>query len=426
MRKLVGAVVLSTAMAFSTVVFAPSAFAAGWSCRSLPDYTAATNPALAVDANAAKAAVTVGGVPHVFFQELGSWDLKHSWKDATHGWWFETVDGNSTVGGRTTHAVGDGVSARVDGAKIIVTYVDGTNGDVRQAVLENGAWRYEVAYNATTTRAATGWTADAATTAAVNLGVFHTRGTYGEYYALVFRERTGSSWREHLIDTNLREWSSVTAAYVGYTLHVWYGKSDGRDGTVLAHAWAQYESPDHWGFDTAVPEIVGWRTEVLDGGGGTRGRTDTDVGTGLSVATVGQNGAYPHVFYSDDTRKELRHAWWNGATWTFETLDGDRTLANGRTDGETGFAPSVVNLNGVLHVFYSDWNTGLRHAWFANQWGYEQLDGSAAAAGHCSGYTRDKVFGPTATTLVGSQIYSFSSTMSATNYHAVLRLASYG
>ena len=217
---------------------------------------------------------------------------------------------------------------------------------------------------------------------------------------------------------------------VSGSLHVWYEKRASDGGTVLAHAWSFRDPGPIFPaeLDTRGGLVIdGWHREVLDGNGGTRGRTHSDVaGNGsLSVATLGQYGVYPHVFYSDDTRRELRHGWWNGATWTFETLDGDRTLADGRTDAETGFAPSVVNLNGVLHVFYSDWNTGLRHAWFANQWGYEQLDGSAAAAGRCTGYTRDKVFGPTATTLVGTQIYSFSSTMSTTNYRAFLRLAEY-
>ena len=130
-----------------------------------------------------------------------------------------------------------------------------------------------------------------------------------------------------------------------------------------------------------------------------------------------------HVFYSDLTRQELRHAWWNGSEWTFETLDGDRTLATGRTDGETGLAPAVVNLNGVLHVFYS----GLEHRFAAcmvpgGQWEYETLDGSTAAAGHCTGYTTQRVFGPTAATVVGTQLYAVSSTNLS---YPLLRVAEY-
>ena len=54
------------------------------------------------------------------------------------GWAVETLDGNSTVGGRTTHAVGAGVSARASGSQITVTYIDSTNGDERRDPLRCG------------------------------------------------------------------------------------------------------------------------------------------------------------------------------------------------------------------------------------------------------------------------------------------------
>ena len=58
--------------------------------------------------------MTVEGTAYVFYQETGSWDLKHASRTSS-GWAVETLDGNSTVGGRTTHAVGAGVSARANG-----------------------------------------------------------------------------------------------------------------------------------------------------------------------------------------------------------------------------------------------------------------------------------------------------------------------
>jgi hypothetical protein len=231
-------------------------------------------------------------------------------------------------------------------------------------------------------------------------------------YKLTYRVKLASGWAEYFVDTNVYAQASIAAAHVGGRSQVWYEKSDGRGGGVLAHAWSVnghvtigVVNRGPWVYDT-------WSREVLDGDGGTRGRTDSDVvgAYGLSVAALGPSHEYAHVFYSDVTRQELRHAWWNGSEWTFEALDGDRTT-NGRTDGETGQAPAVVNLDGVPHVFYSGLNTGLRHAWFAGgQWGYETLDGSTAAAGHCTGYTTQRVFGPTAATVVGSQLYAVSST----------------
>lgn len=73
-------------------------------------------------------------------------------------------------------------------------------------------------------------------------------------------------------------------------------------------------------------------------------------------------------------------------------------------------APVVVNRGGVMHVFYSGLDTGLGHAWSAGGWGYETLDASPAAAGRCAGYTTERVFGPTAATVVGADLYVVSST----------------
>ncbi len=412
LKRLVGAVVLSAATAFGTLVAAPAAFAAGWYCGPVAGQITAIN------ANGAKAAVTFQGAAHVFYQETGSWDLKHAWRTGT-GWSVETLDGNNSVGGRTTHAVGAGVSAVVSGTQLVVTYDDGTNGDLRRAVYD-GAWRYDVPYHAPSASTAAG------PTAVVSPGVFHTEGLgYGGYSKLVFRVTSNSGWAEYFVDTAVDTRASITTAFVNGTLHVWYGKLDNRGGTVLGHAWSVegHETfgvlnRNAWVYDT-------WRTQVLDGNGGTRGRIlSDDLGTGgVSVATAGANHEYPHVFYTDVARQMLRHAWWNGAEWTFETLDGDYASSDGRTSGYTGFAPAAVNLNGVLHVFYSNLATGLRHAWFPGvHWGYEPLDGSGAATGHCTGSTTEPVFGPTAATAVGNQLYVVSSKSLS---YPLLRVAEY-
>ena len=120
---------------------------------------------------------------------------------------------------------------------------------------------------------------------------------------------------------------------------------------------------------------------------------------------------------------DLRHGWWNGVRWTFETLDGDGN-GPGRIGSRTGQAPTVVMVGDVPHVFYGGLHpsTGLRHAWFDGGWGYETLDGSPAAAGHCTGATTQMAFGPVAATVVDWQIYAMYSTNLS---YPLLRVAEY-
>ncbi len=72
----------------------------------------------------------------------------------------------------------------------------------------------------------------------------------------------------------------------------------------------------------------------------------------------------PHVFYYDDTNGNLRHGYWNGAAWSFETLDGAGG-PNGRIVADMGFYNEAFLYNGRPHNFYYDATNGnLRHAYF--------------------------------------------------------------
>src|SRR6478672_350851 len=189
--KVLGTLAISGKMVFATLVGAPAAFAAGWSCGPVATQTTAIN------ANAAKAAVSVEGTVYVFYQEIDSWDLKYA-RRTTSGWAVETLDGNSTVGGRTTHAVGAGVSARANGTGIDVTYIDSTNGDVRRASRLDGVWSYDIAYHAPSPSTAAG------TTAVAGPGVFHTQGLgSGDDYKLTYRVKSASGFAEYSVDTNV-------------------------------------------------------------------------------------------------------------------------------------------------------------------------------------------------------------------------------
>ena len=135
------------------------------------------------------------------------------------------------------------------------------------------------------------------------------------------------------------------------------------DATVLRHAW--------W-------SGVAWGFETLDGSGVTAGRVNESVGSDV-VAMVYQG--VPHVWYYDIDGGNLRHAWWTGAYWGFETLDGTSTV-NGRVNGDVGMYNSALIWGGVPHVFSRDeTHQDFRHAWWTGtRWAFETLDGSAATA----------------------------------------------
>jgi hypothetical protein len=122
-----------------------------------------------------------------------------------------------------------------------------------------------------------------------------------------------------------------------------------------------------------------WSFEILDGAGGVNGRIDSAVG--YSPAAILYDGV-PHAFYSDQGNGNLRHAWWTGGHWMFETLDGDGG-PNGRVNANVGGGAALVDRWNWLHVWYHQTYEGnLRHAWWdRHQWAFETLDGDGGPNG---------------------------------------------
>lgn len=127
------------------------------------------------------------------------------------------------------------------------------------------------------------------------------------------------------------------------------------------------------------PSTSNWSIVTLDGSGGTDGRINSVTGQ-FAAPVVSEN--LLQVFYYDTTGGNLRHAWFNGTTWSFEDLDGSLGSVS-RSSSDTGFTPSVVSYNGTTQVFYYDRMYGnLRHAWSdANGWHFENLDGDVGSIG---------------------------------------------
>ncbi|MCZ7531768.1 MAG: hypothetical protein M5U31_16395 [Acidimicrobiia bacterium] len=84
--------------------------------------------------------------------------------------------------------------------------------------------------------------------------------------------------------------------------------------------------------------------------------------SGEFTSALTHNGR-PHVLYWDRTNGNLRHAYYTGTSWLFETLDGEGG-ANGRINTDVGPFTSTVLYKDRVHVFYWDRTSArLRHGY---------------------------------------------------------------
>lgn len=142
----------------------------------------------------------------------------------------------------------------------------------------------------------------------------------------------------------------------GNVLHTFYYDAATGD---LKRAWA---------------DATGWHFEVVDGNSATGGRIDGDVGKYVTTTSYGTD---LKVAYYNATNATLRMATLSGATWSFQTIDGDAEVG-GKYTHDSGRGISMVQYGTSLQLFYYDatWNN-LRHAWSDDgaTWKYENIDG---------------------------------------------------
>ena len=261
------------------------------------------------------------GQPHVFYYDATAKNLRHAWWGGAR-WHFEALDGLNVGGGsgRLNADVGQYSSAILYTGQPHVWYYDVANGDLRHAWWTGSGWAFE--------------TLDGAGPSGPNVG----------------------------------QYAAVTL-YRGQP-HVFYYDATNTD---LRHAW--------W-------NGARWSVETLDGSGSVSpGSTTNNVGQFTSVVSyLGQ----PHVFYYDATAKNLRHAWWDGARWHFEALDGLNVGGgSGRLNADVGQYSSAILYTGQPHAWYYDVANGdLRHAWWTGSgWAFETLDGAGPSGPNVGKYT---------------------------------------
>lgn len=128
---------------------------------------------------------------------------------------------------------------------------------------------------------------------------------------------------------------------------------------------------------------IRWNFETLDGPGapGGGGRTSDWVAGG--AISVRQYGYQIQAYYTDDTTHRLRHAWWDGIRWNFEPFDASTAIPS------TGPSVTTAQSGAAFHVFYKTAANKLQHSWWDGlltnpAWHTEVLDGSGGGSGRTS------------------------------------------
>lgn len=307
------------------------------------------------------------------------------------GWHFDDVDGPGTgsTNGRTGDDVGTFVSGSLGGPATLgravdVYYFDATSSRLRHGHFDGSAdvttaWNFGDVDGPGTTL--TGHTDDPA----------------GMYNAATL-------YAGHPTDLYMAQHSEKLGKPTQRLRHFWFdGNSHFEDVDGIGGVCTGHTDDDVGFFTAAIPDGVAlhafyydatahtlrharydgstWTCETLDGAGGGGGRVADDVGQYDAVTQTADG--HLHLFYLDATTHRLRHANFDGSTWTFEDLDGPGLGASaGRVADQVGsYAAAAPNAPGnTIDVVYSDDTAhSLRHAQFdGSTWRFETIDGTGA------------------------------------------------
>ena len=140
-----------------------------------------------------------------------------------------------------------------------------------------------------------------------------------------------------------------------------------------------------------------WSKLIVDGRGGSAGRTRNPIAGDLSACVSGSGKAQTlHMFYADSVDKDLRYATYDGKTFKFEVIDGNGAAVNKYEDPirvRTASDVSVSNACSVsavgVQVFYRDESQGILlgavKASGSKEWRYELVDGDRKTDGRTTG-----------------------------------------
>ena len=168
-----------------------------------------------------------------------------------------------------------------------------------------------------------------------------------------------------------------------------------QSGTLLGKQFIAYSDSKTGDLKFATLNGKTWSKSTIDGNLSTGGKTKDDV-SGYLSSCIQKNGKSEilHLFYGDLTEKDLRHASFNGKTWSYETVDGNGAAVNDykdpirvRTSSDVSVSSACAYTPAGLQVFYRDESQGilLGASLISNKWNYELVDGDKDTAGRTTG-----------------------------------------
>jgi len=140
-----------------------------------------------------------------------------------------------------------------------------------------------------------------------------------------------------------------------------------------------------------------WSKLIVDGRGGSAGRTRNPIAGDVSACVSGSGKAQTlHMFYADSVDKDLRYATYDGKIFKFEVIDGNGAAVNKYEDPirvRTASDVSVSNACSVsavgVQAFYRDESQGILlgavKASGSKEWKYELVDGDRKTDGRTTG-----------------------------------------
>ena len=139
-----------------------------------------------------------------------------------------------------------------------------------------------------------------------------------------------------------------------------------------------------------------WSKQIVDGAGGSGGRTSHTISGAISMCVNGSGLKQTlHIFYSDSVDKDLRYASYNGKSFTYEIVDGNAPSVNNyedpirvKTSSDVSVANACVATSSAVQVFYRDESQGVLLGAVHTKgapWKYELVDGDRKTDGRTTG-----------------------------------------
>ena len=189
-----------------------------------------------------------------------------------------------------------------------------------------------------------------------------------------------SAWPATILDATADGKSPATATLNGKPLVIY---SDGKSGLIKIATW----------------NGKSWLKSVLDGNTNKDGRSSHPMGGQISACVSGIVGKQLlHLFYVDQTDKDLRYAKYDGVKTQYEVVDGNGPIVQPYQEAQRVRSKSDVSVSNAcavtttsIQVFYRDESQGillganrsLKAA--AGSWNYEIVDGEKKTEGHTMG-----------------------------------------